>query len=62
MGDTKNKAAQAHIRYAKKHLKRIPLDVQKEEYEKIKAAADRVQESINGYIKESVRRRIESES
>lgn len=31
---------QARYNYAKKSLKRIPLDVQKEEYEQIKAAAD----------------------
>ena len=46
--------------YAKKNLKRIPLDVQKEKYEEIKAAAEAAGESVNGYIKTAVDRRIES--
>ena len=37
--------------YAKKNLKRIPLDVQKEKYEEIKAAAETSGESVNDYIK-----------
>ena len=47
--------------YAKTKLKRIPLDVQQTEYENIKAAADRAGESVNGYIKESIKRRMNSE-
>lgn len=43
--------AKYDIQYAKSRLKRIPLDVQKEEYEQIKAAADAAEESVNGYIK-----------
>ena len=37
--------------YAKAKLKRIPLDVQKEKYNQIKAAADAVGEKVNSYIK-----------
>ena len=48
------------LEYAKKNLKRIPLDVQKEKYEEIKAAAEATGESVNGYIKTAVDRRIES--
>ena len=47
--------------YAKTKLKRIPLDVQMSQYEAIKAAADRVGESVNGYIKKSVEMRMNSE-
>ena len=47
--------------YAKKNLKRIPLDVQKEKYDQIKAAATAAGESVNRYIKTAVDRRIESE-
>ena len=55
-----NKKTQYNLEYAKKNLKRIPLDVQKEKYEAIKAAAEAAGESVNGYIKTAVDRRIES--
>lgn len=38
------------IQYAKNKLKRIPLDVQKEKYDEIKAAAVIAGESVNRYI------------
>ena len=41
---------QARYNYAKKALKRIPLDVQKEKYKEIKTAADSAGETVNGYI------------
>lgn len=50
----------ATMKYAKQNLKRIPLDVQKEEYEKIKAAAESVGEPVNTYIKTAISRRMES--
>ena len=45
--------------YAKKNLKRIPLNVHKEKYEEIKAAADIAGESVNGYIKRAIDERME---
>lgn len=48
------------IEYAKKNLKRIPLDVQKEDYEKIKAAAEAAGEPVNKYIKTAISRRMEA--
>lgn len=51
-----------NMNYAKDKLKRIPLDVQKEKYDQIKAAADNANESVNGYIKKAVDMRMESES
>ena len=50
---------QSRYNYAKKNLKRIPLDVQKETYEKIKAASERAGESVNGYIKKAIDERME---
>ena len=50
----------ATMKYARENLKRIPLDVQKEKYEQIKAAATAAGESVNGYIKTAVDRRIDS--
>ena len=46
------------IQYAKDKLKRIPLNVQKEKYAEIKAAADAAGESVNGYIKKAIDERI----
>ena len=48
--------------YAKKNLKRIPLDVQKEKYEEIKYAAETAGESVNGYIKKAIDERMERAS
>lgn len=45
--------------YQKEKLKRIPLDVTKEKYEEIKAAADAVGETVNGYIKKAIDERME---
>jgi len=53
---------QTRYKYAKENLKRIPLDVQKEKYEEIVAAAASQGESVNGYIKKAIDTRLESES
>lgn len=53
---------QARYKYAKKSLKRIPLDVQKTKYEEIKAAAQIAGESVNGYIKKAIDMRMAEES
>lgn len=50
------------IQYAKDKLKRIPLDVQKGKYEKIKVSASAVGESVNGYIKKAIDQRMEREN
>lgn len=48
------------MKYAKKNLKRIPLDVQLAEYDRIKAAADAAGEPVNTYIKNAINARLES--
>ncbi|MDE6220216.1 MAG: hypothetical protein K2G51_07320 [Lachnospiraceae bacterium] len=48
--------------YAKNNLKRIPLDVPKEKYTQIKAAADNVGEKVNSYIKRAIDERMEREN
>lgn len=50
-----------NLQYAKDNLKRIPLDVPKEKYEEIKAAADAVNEKVNRYIKKAIYERMERE-
>ena len=57
--EARNRASQ---KYAKTHLKRIPLDVKKDYYEnELKPAADRAGESVNGFIKKAIADRIERE-
>lgn len=51
----------ANTKYKTKNIKRIPLDVQKEKYEEIKAAAEQANESVNGYIKKSIDERLEKD-
>lgn len=59
---TKEDKAKYDILYAKTKLKRIPLDVQKEKYEEIKAAADRTGEKVNQYIKKAIDERMERDN
>lgn len=49
------------MQYAREKLKRIPLNVQKDKYEEIKAAADAAGEPVNGYIKTAIDMRMENE-
>lgn len=52
----------ANEKYKAANYKRIPLDVQKSKYNEIKAAADRTNESVNGYIKKAIDERLEKEN
>ena len=56
------KRKESMMKYAKENLKRIPLDVQKAEYDKIKAAANNVGEKVNQYIKEAIKQRMDREA
>lgn len=51
----------ANVKYKEKNIKRVPLDVQREEYEMIKAAAEAAGEKVNSYIKKAIRERMERE-
>ena len=48
-----------NVQYIKDNIKRVPLDVQKDKYETIKAAAEAAGESVNGYIKRAIDERME---
>lgn len=48
------KKAKYDIEYAKRSLKRIPLDVQKDRYEQIKEHAESKGETVNGFIKRAI--------
>lgn len=56
---SKEDKAKYDIEYAKKNLKRIPLDVTKEKYAIIADAAKTAGESVNGFIKKAIDERIE---
>lgn len=60
--ESAEKKKQYNLEYAKTKLKRIPLDVQKDKYDQIKAHAGKVGESVNGYIKKAVDERMKRES
>lgn len=49
----------ASIKYAREKLKRIPLDVQKSQYDEIKAHSEACGESVNGFIKRAIQMTME---
>ena len=51
---SKEKKKQYDLEYAKKHLKRIPLDVRLEKYNEIKTHATKNGESVNGFVKRAI--------
>lgn len=54
--ETSYKAAN---KYKRENIKRVPLDMQKSDYEDLKAAADAKGEKVNEYIKTAIRERME---
>ena len=53
---------EAAKKYKSEKIKRVPLDMQKEEYEQLKCAAEAKGERVNEFIKKAIRQRIEEES
>ena len=49
----------ASNKYKKENIKRVPLDMQKTEYEELKVIADAMKEKVNEYIKKAIRERME---
>lgn len=47
--------------YKKKHFKRVPLDMQHSEYDRIKAHTAKTGESVNGFIKRAISETIISD-
>lgn len=56
--EASNRAAQ---KYKKDNIKRVPLDMQITEYERLRAVADSQGEKVNEYIKKAIRERMERE-
>lgn len=62
MEDTKKKEKSKYdVQYAKDNIKRVPLDMQKTEYDHLKAVAASCGEKVNEYIKKAIRQRMERE-
>lgn len=59
MSDYPKSKRDYNMKYEKENLKRIPLNVQKDFYESVKAHADELSESVNGFIKIAIQERIE---
>lgn len=47
-----------NLKYAREKMRRVPLDMQKFEYDRLKTAADAVHEPVNTFIKKSISLRI----
>ena len=52
---------EAQYRYNAAHIKRVPLDMRIEDYNRLKNAAEIQGESVNGYIIEAVAEKMERE-
>ena len=55
-----DKARDYTLKYQKEKLKRIPLNVQLDEYQLIKAAADRAGIGVNTWIKNVIREKLKA--
>lgn len=56
------KQTQNRIKYAKENLKRVPLDLQIDDYERIKSSVERAgYKSLNGFIKQAINEKLERE-
>mgnify|MGYP000772143684 FL=1 len=51
----------ASKKYKEKKIKRVPLDMQISDYEKLQSAASEAGEKVNEYIKKAIRQRMERE-
>lgn len=59
ISDSQTKAT---LKYAKEKLKRIPLDVKKEDYERYKEFAESKGISVRGFIIEAIKEKMEREA
>lgn len=56
------KRKESMYKYAKENLKRIPLDVPKGDFDEIKAHAESMGESVNGFVKRAIRETMERDT
>ena len=53
------KQKQSAYKYKAKNIKRVPLDMQKTDYENLVSISSSCGKSVNGYIKEAIAEKIE---
>ena len=61
MSPVSEKRKQSMMKYARENIKRIPLDVQKEQYERILAHTQKRGEKVNAFIKRAIDFMIETD-
>lgn len=55
-------AYKAAVKYKAENIKRVPLDMQRTEYEALKTAAEACGEKVNQYIKKAIKLRMEDKT
>lgn len=55
------KTKKATLKYRAEHIRRIPVDMQIEEYEKVKAYARARGETLSGFVKRAIRETMQSD-
>lgn len=48
------------VKYAKEKYKRVPLDLKKQDYEELQAAAEAAGEKVNAFIKQAIADRLKA--
>lgn len=59
MSEYNEKSKAYSLDYAKRKLKRVPLDLPLEEYDRLKETAEARGEKVNEFIKKSIKLRME---
>ena len=54
-------AKEATKKYKAMHIRRVALEMQREEYERLKRHAENAGETVNGYLKKAMRLRMSTE-
>lgn len=55
------KTKEATLKYRAEHIRRIPVDMQIEEYEKVKDYAQIRGETLSGFVKRAIRETMQSD-
>ena len=62
MRDENKNRSEYKLQYAREHLKRVPLDLQKKDYARLKNHADSRHETVNGFIKRAINETIDHDT
>ncbi len=59
---TKEEKMRYDMQYAREHIKRITLDMQKKDYDRLKDHVTNRQETVNGFIKRAINNQIDQDN